>query len=447
MSQQEEKNLHISDGEEKKTGKKSSSGVFIIGGLVAVVVAAIAGYSIVSSMKQGDDGYRPTADDLKQIEYDSKQAERDQQRINQIADAPFVMRDDQQRESANAPLFKGFSLPKEIPAAVEADEDKRQFKAEEEAIESVLRSTPPKANREPQPKAYAPPTANTANDRAGNSSASMPMFVYSRDFGGAKYVEKQATVKAEEKTNPADDLMTRAMLGMLSATGESASQNSNAPEPIQTAEKKTQLIYSGLTPVTVHEGEMLEAVLVNRLIVNTEASPVVCTLSRDVFDKSGQYVVFPANSRVIGSAQAVNYKGASRLFIGFHRIILPNGLSVDLPQSQKVMRALDETGALGVVSNVNRHWMLQFGAAIMLGVIDGIAGYAQRGQADTANGMVINRTSENFDRVLDKVMSQYSSIVPTISVFQGKTLRIYISDDMVISPYARLADRSYYGAR
>jgi type IV secretory pathway VirB10-like protein len=91
--------------------------------------------------------------------------------------------------------------------------------------------------------------------------------------------------------------------------------------------------------------------------------------------------------------------------------------------------------------------MLQFGAAIMLGVIDGIAGYAQRDQGETANGMVISRTSENFDRVLDRVMSQYSSIVPTISVFQGKTLRIYISDDMVISPYARLADRSYYGTR
>jgi type IV secretion system protein VirB10 len=109
------------------------------------------------------------------------------------------------------------------------------------------------------------------------------------------------------------------------------------------------------------------------------------------------------------------------------------------------MKAMDETGALGVVSNVNRHWMLQFGTAIMLGVLDGVAGYAQRNQQTvTAEGAVISRTSENFDRVLDRVMAQYSSIVPTISVDQGKTLRIYIADDILISPYSRLTERSYY---
>jgi type IV secretory pathway VirB10-like protein len=128
-------------------------------------------------------------------------------------------------------------------------------------------------------------------------------------------------------------------------------------------------------------------------------------------------------------------------------MILPNGLSVDLPQSNQRMKALDETGALGVVSHVNRHWFMQFGAALVLGVLDGIAGYAQRDQQNTANGIVISRTSENFDRVLDRVMSQYSSILPTISVYQGKTMRIYVSDDMLISPYTEISNRSYYGNR
>jgi len=255
------------------------------------------------------------------------------------------------------------------------------------------------------------------------------MFVYSRGFGGARYVEpKPTTVQTASAATPERPAAT------------AAGQSSDEPE------KKAQLLYTGLPPVTVHEGEMLEAVLVNRLIVNTEPSPVITHLSRDLFDASGQYVVFPANSRVIGSSQTVNYKGASRLFISFHRVILPNGLSVDLPTNQRMMKALDETGALGIVSHVNRHWMMQFGAAIFLGVIDGIAGYAQRNQADTSQGIVISRISENFDRVLDRVMAQYSSIVPTIRVDQGKTLRIYIADDMVVTPYARISDRSYYRA-
>jgi type IV secretion system protein VirB10 len=155
-------------------------------------------------------------------------------------------------------------------------------------------------------------------------------------------------------------------------------------------------------------------------------------------------VVFPANSRIVGSSQVVNYKGAHRLFISFHRIILPNGPAVEFPGSQKALRALDETGALGAVSNVNRHWLLQFGTAIFFGVLDGLAGAAQRhSEIFSATSIVIDRTSRNFERILDTIMSQYASIVPTITVHQGHKMKIYLADDVFISPYARIKERSY----
>jgi type IV secretion system protein VirB10 len=140
----------------------------------------------------------------------------------------------------------------------------------------------------------------------------------------------------------------------------------------------------------------------------------------------------------------VNYKGAHRLFISFHRIILPNGPSIDLPSSRKALKALDETGALGVVSKVERHWFLQFGTAIFFGVLDGLAGAAQRNRdVFSANSVIIGRTSESFERILESIMAQYSTIVPTIRVDQGKTMKIYLSDDILISPYAKISDRYY----
>ena len=200
--------------------------------------------------------------------------------------------------------------------------------------------------------------------------------------------------------------------------------------------------------MTLYEGEMIDAVLVNRIVADTEPSPVVCQISKDVYDNSGQFVLFPANSRIVGTSQVVSYKGAHRLFISFHRIILPNGPSIDLPSSQKALRAMDETGALGVVSKVDRHWFLQFGTAIFFGVLDGLAAAAQRNtEFFSASSIVIDRTSRNFDRILDRIMAQYSSIVPTITVTQGKKVRIYLSDDIVISPFARISERSYYANR
>jgi type IV secretory pathway VirB10-like protein len=62
----------------------------------------------------------------------------------------------------------------------------------------------------------------------------------------------------------------------------------------------------------------------------------------------------------------------------------------------------------------------------------------------STRSVILGRTSENFDRVLESIMAQYSTIVPTIRVDQGKTMKIYLSDDILISPYAKISDRSYY---
>jgi type IV secretion system protein VirB10 len=262
------------------------------------------------------------------------------------------------------------------------------------------------------------------------------MFVYSRSFGGAKYLEKKENGLAAPQRTEGQSKEVRAPPRQTLSEA--------AQKPPEEKDEKTRILYTGLPPVTLYEGELLDAVLVNRIIADTEPSPVICQISKDVFDAGGRYVVFPANSRIVGSSQVVNYKGAHRLFISFQRIILPNGPAVEFPGSQKALTALDETGALGVVSNVNRHWFLQFGTAIFFGVLDGLAGAAQRhSEIFSPTSIVIDRTSRNFERILDTIMSQYSSIVPTITVHQGHKMKIYLADDVFISPYARIKERSY----
>jgi len=416
--------------------------------------------------------HTPSAADVAQQKVDTERAARERRQVEGIRDDDFFVRDER-AEPSNVQLFRGLNTERpETNYSWEAEQ------AEEEAINYILHGSKAKAQAQSEaeqsvsetaPNNRATPQPQQHNDNrpatSGNNDDNRmptPMFVYSRSFGGARFTEGKPGQQAiqnrpvgdKNQDIPflSDDLM-RMALGLVNVPAENAPPD----EPVfpvfdvpamAAADKPTQLIYTAHPPVVVNEGEMLEATLVNRVIVNVEPSPVIAILSRDLFDRSGRYVVFPANSRVIGTAHAVNYRGASRLYISFHRIILPNGLSVDLPQSRRMMRAMDETGAVGIVSHVNRHWMMQFGAAVMLGVFDGIAGYAQRNtQMSTADGMVIGRTSENFGRILDRVMERYSSLMPTISVFQGKTMRIYIADDMVISPYSLISERSYYGTR
>jgi type IV secretory pathway VirB10-like protein len=421
----------------KKWGKRE----WVFAGIGAGVVIALT-VLLWAVRKPEQQKPRQTAEELEQLKYDSEQRNREKQKADQIRDQAFLMRKGDDNQPQLNSLLKDLEVDKNPGNNLTTPMPDKQAKSEEEAIAHVLRSSPPARSRSdspavPQRKVDQPTQSAPSSDLGTN-----PMFVYSRTFGGARYVDKPQ----KETVGPSEVASAGSSPGVTVSKGGSP-VNGAEPDKKPSAEK-AHLIYTDYPPVTLYEGEILEAVLVNRIIADTEPSPVVCQLSKDVFDHSARYVVFPASSRIVGLSQVVNYKGANRLFITFNRIILPNGPSVDLPTSSKAVRALDETGALGVVSKVDRHWFLQFGTAIFFGVLDGISGAAQRNRdAFSAQSAVLGKTSESFDRILENIMSQYSTIVPTIRVDQGKTMKIYLSDDMLISPYAKISERSYYANR
>src|SRR5438046_2192445 len=159
------------------------------------------------------------------------------------------------------------------------------------------------------PKAPRPTVAQTSQAATPPEKDTGPMFVYSRTFGGAKYVDtpRQQTAQRPE-TSPAERPVDSSATVKKAVASEA--QNQPGEKPAEGAEQRTQLIYTDYPPVTLYEGEMLEAVLVNRIIADTEPSPVVCHLAKDIFDPSATYVVLPASSRIVGVSQVVNYKGA-----------------------------------------------------------------------------------------------------------------------------------------
>jgi type IV secretion system protein VirB10 len=418
--------------EQPAAAKKSHKRLWLLigGGALLIVIGSI--FIFLHTRKTPEASTPRTAEEQEQLKYDAEQHKRDKQKTDQLRDQPYLVRRDDNNQPQLHSLLKDLnpdgypagSLPTPLP--------EYQVRAEEEAISHVLRSSNPQTVRPespPLPSRRAAPSVQPQPSPAADS-AQNPMFVYSRSFGGAKYVDA-----AQKQTVPTDS-------GVKSQPVAAAKKEDLPAE--HRVDEKAQLIYTDYPPVILYEGEMLEAVLVNRVIADTEPSPVICQLSKDVYDHDGRYVVLPASSRIVGVSQVVNYKGAHRLFITFQRIILPDGPSVDLPSSRRAL-ALDETGAMGVVSNVDRHWFLQFGTAIFFGILDGISGAAQRGQdINSTRSIILGHTSESYDRVLESIMSQYSTIVPTIRVDQGKTMKIYLSDDLLITPYAKISDRSYY---
>ena len=95
-------------------------------------------------------------------------------------------------------------------------------------------------------------------------------------------------------------------------------------------------------PYVLFEGTILDTALLNRL-VGDFAGPVKVMVTNPVYSQDRQHVLIPAGTFLLGDVQKVSGFGQRRLAVRFHRMLMPDGYSVDLDQFQ----GLDQAGRLG----------------------------------------------------------------------------------------------------
>ena len=130
-------------------------------------------------------------------------------------------------------------------------------------------------------------------------------------------------------------------------------------------------------PYVLYEGTTLDTVLMNRLDGDA-AGPVKIMTSNPVYSHDHQHVIVPDGTVVLGEARkigAVGFGQQRRIAVVFHRMIMPDGYSVDLDQ----FHGLDQIGEEGLKDKVNNHYFQIFGTSIALGVIAGAAQIEQGG--------------------------------------------------------------------
>ena len=121
----------------------------------------------------------------------------------------------------------------------------------------------------------------------------------------------------------------------------------------------------------LYEGTTVDADLIDRLDGDA-AGPVKVLVSNPVYSHDHQHVIVPDGTLVLGEARkigAVGFGQQRRMAVVFHRMIMPDGYSVDLNQ----FHGLDQIGEEGLKDKVNYHYLQVFGTSIALGVIAGAA--------------------------------------------------------------------------
>ncbi len=188
-------------------------------------------------------------------------------------------------------------------------------------------------------------------------------------------------------------------------------------------------------PYVVYEGTLIETALMNRL--DGDASgPVKVLVTNPVYSHDHQHVLIPDGTVVLGETHKIGSAGLGhqrRLAVVFHRMIMPDGYSVDLDQ----FLGLNQIGETGLKDKVNNHYFQIFGSSIALGIIAGAAEVSNSGGALTGNGTdaykygVASSLSQSATTILD----QFINIPPTITIREGHRVKVYISQDLLLPAY------------
>jgi type IV secretion system protein VirB10 len=156
-------------------------------------------------------------------------------------------------------------------------------------------------------------------------------------------------------------------------------------------------------------------------------------VTNPVYSRDGQHVLIPAGTFILGDTKKVGSMSQTRLAVTFHRMIMPDGYSVDLDQ----FHGLDQIGESGLSGKVNHHYLRIFGASIALGLVAGAAesstygGYTTSG-SDMYRQGVASSLSQSSSNVLDR----FINILPTITIREGTRIRIYLTQDLLLPAYS-----------
>lgn len=182
------------------------------------------------------------------------------------------------------------------------------------------------------------------------------------------------------------------------------------------------------------EGTLIDTVLTNRLD-GSSAAPINCLVTNPVYSHSGQHVVIPSGSRILGRTTPVQSLGETRLAVSFHRLVMPDGSTYPLDQ----FMGLNQIGDAGLRDRVNQHYLSTFGAAAAVGLITGLSQYvgtAGFGRANADRTVVIaGGIGDATGQASAQVMQRFLNRLPTITIREGHRVKVYLTNDIELAAY------------
>jgi type IV secretion system protein VirB10 len=293
---------------------------------------------------------------------------------------------------------------------------------------------------------YAQPQVSPEEQQAQQLRVRERELAYNARFASNLVYARSSDIQVASRQDPNPALVNEAQTAVGSRSEQTV--DSSLISPKNAANRKTasedsparrsaevNIDSAAGQPYVIYEGLTMDTILMNRL--DGDASgPVKVMVSSPVYSHDHQHVLIPDGTVVLGEARKIGSTGFGqqrRMAVVFHRMIMPDGYSVDLDQ----FHGLDQIGEEGVKDKVNNHYFEIFGTSIALGVISGAGQIAAGGGTITTSGSQAFTTgaASSVSQSATTVLDRFIQIPPTITIREGHRIKVYFTQDMLLPAY------------
>ncbi len=178
---------------------------------------------------------------------------------------------------------------------------------------------------------------------------------------------------------------------------------------------------------TIVSGEMLHAVL--NVAMNSDLPGMVtATVTSPAYAYTQNRELIPKGSRLIGQYSSAVLQGQSRVFIMWNRLVLPDGVSVDINSPDT-----DQIGQSGEPADyINRHFWSRFGEAVLLSILGAGVANVDVQSSDQYNSAQAYRMAiaDSLQQSASGTLEQTISLKPTLVRYQGANINVFIAHDL-----------------
>ena len=296
----------------------------------------------------------------------------------------------------------------------------------------------------------------TSTSSSSNSSRPSDIEVYERDqaarqaqaVAAPRQTEAdRAALRAEQKRQQQEESAYESAIRFALAANPSASGSNASTANVSTSNAVSKSVTTSSYSVSdgsevsgtyaLQAGSVIQATLITGITTDMANADVVAQVRQNIYDsQTGEHLLIPQGSRLIGTSGSAGSRGNARVGVTFTRLIYPDGHDVALP-SQK---AIDGVGYAGLKDQYTEHTGKLYSTAFVTALLSAAAQSAtgnSSGSDDRSPGQ--EAVSGAVADVLDSmrtIIDRQGQVQPTATIRPGTQFSVFINQDLMLEEYS-----------